>query len=125
MNLRPPRSTLTDTLFPYTALFRSHAGLSIARLDGPLYGGRATPARQQAGVDVEATVRRPPEHPLRQDPTIGGHHNSTSGRGMKRLLRPKGLIRVFAVQAAATGVTTRDTPTPTCFLDRPTMKHTV
>src|SRR3546814_15700462 len=23
MNLRPPRSTLTDTLFPYTTLFRS------------------------------------------------------------------------------------------------------
>src|SRR3546814_15098882 len=24
---RPPRSTRTDTLFPYTTLFRSHAGL--------------------------------------------------------------------------------------------------
>src|SRR3546814_9998947 len=24
MILRPPRSTLTDTLFPYTTLFRSH-----------------------------------------------------------------------------------------------------
>src|SRR3546814_5417936 len=23
---RPPRSTLTDTLFPYTTLFRSHTG---------------------------------------------------------------------------------------------------
>src|SRR3546814_17734717 len=25
MSLRPPRSTLTDTLFPYTSLFRSKA----------------------------------------------------------------------------------------------------
>src|SRR3546814_1131328 len=25
---RPPRSTRTDTLFPYTTLFRSHAGLA-------------------------------------------------------------------------------------------------
>src|SRR3546814_17661723 len=26
MRRRPPRSTRTDTLFPYTTLFRSHAG---------------------------------------------------------------------------------------------------
>src|SRR3546814_16999601 len=26
MSRRPPRSTLTDTLFPYTTLFRSHGG---------------------------------------------------------------------------------------------------
>src|SRR3546814_4016480 len=30
---RPPRSTRTDTLFPYTTLFRSE-GLNIIRLDG-------------------------------------------------------------------------------------------
>src|SRR3546814_6197768 len=28
---RPPRSTLTDTLFPYTTLFRSHAHLLTSR----------------------------------------------------------------------------------------------
>src|SRR3546814_5107051 len=28
---RPPRSTRTDTLFPYTTLFRSIAGAEIAR----------------------------------------------------------------------------------------------
>src|SRR3546814_2213232 len=28
---RPPRSTRTDTLFPYTTLFRSHAQASQAR----------------------------------------------------------------------------------------------
>src|SRR3546814_4680627 len=27
---RPPRSTRTDTLFPYTTLFRSQAGLKLA-----------------------------------------------------------------------------------------------
>src|SRR3546814_10218917 len=33
MILRPPRATLTDTLFPYTTLFRSalNAGLNAAR----------------------------------------------------------------------------------------------
>src|SRR3546814_2831293 len=35
---RPPRSTRTDTLFPYTTLFRS-----VAR--GPLIGGRVVAAR--------------------------------------------------------------------------------
>src|SRR3546814_3803071 len=29
---RPPRSTRTDTLFPYTTLFRSHGGHGLARL---------------------------------------------------------------------------------------------
>src|SRR3546814_17348706 len=29
---RPPRSTLTDTLFPYTTLFRSHEGALAAHV---------------------------------------------------------------------------------------------
>src|SRR3546814_8534914 len=29
MKRRPPRSTLTDTLFPYTTRFRSHAGEEV------------------------------------------------------------------------------------------------
>src|SRR3546814_21014402 len=46
---RPPRSTLTDTLFPYTALFRSmHVGVTqggglarpVLELDSGLGGGR-------------------------------------------------------------------------------------
>src|SRR3546814_3539607 len=36
---RPPRSTRTDTLFPYTTLFRSVAGLAAARKRGRI-GGR-------------------------------------------------------------------------------------
>src|SRR3546814_1254503 len=32
---RPPRSTRTDTLFPYTTLFRSIAGISIANHNAP------------------------------------------------------------------------------------------
>src|SRR3546814_16971440 len=31
--LRPPRSTLTDTLFPYTTLFRSVIGASLYQVD--------------------------------------------------------------------------------------------
>src|SRR3546814_1358684 len=32
---RPPRSTRTDTLFPYTTLFRSPAQAAVSRLRGP------------------------------------------------------------------------------------------
>src|SRR3546814_19282527 len=43
---RPPRSTLTDTLFPYTTLFRSQLsvgaeGLGLLCLDAPVSGGEA------------------------------------------------------------------------------------
>src|SRR3546814_8459756 len=34
MSRRPPRSTLTDTLFPYTTLFRSLAGGRVPALGG-------------------------------------------------------------------------------------------
>src|SRR3546814_12299385 len=34
MILRPPRSTRTDTLFPYTTLFRSQVGLVEAAVEG-------------------------------------------------------------------------------------------
>src|SRR3546814_1647370 len=30
---RPPRSTRTDTLFPYTTLFRSHVVLAVNKMD--------------------------------------------------------------------------------------------
>src|SRR3546814_4670482 len=44
---RPPRSTRTDTLFPYTTLFRSHAL--------PMFG---LPLRGERGVDVLVKLAR-------------------------------------------------------------------
>src|SRR3546814_5885560 len=44
---RPPRHTLTDTLFPYTTLFRS------GRLDGRQYRHRHQPGRRvMAGQEI-------------------------------------------------------------------------
>src|SRR3546814_18728345 len=43
---RPPRSTLTDTLFPYTTLFRSQVGALVAGHDG---GGKLPPVGQRHG----------------------------------------------------------------------------
>src|SRR3546814_7315619 len=51
---RPPRSTRTDTLFPYTTLFRSHHRLDLAR-------HRA----DEAGPGRGDQARRLPRHPRR------------------------------------------------------------
>src|SRR3546814_15891850 len=64
---RPPRSTRTDTLFPYTTLFRSHAGLLGAAPDGVDAGVRVLhvedrvvvgPAGDQVQVDRLLAVDR-------------------------------------------------------------------
>src|SRR3546814_5823049 len=50
MRLRPPRSTRTDTLFPYTTLFRSHRLYypPVPTFDGAFVGG--TIATNAAGA---------------------------------------------------------------------------
>src|SRR3546814_6699392 len=63
---RPPRSTRTDTLFPYTTLFRSPdpgllftTSLTFAVTIGDQVGLKAT---HQAGVPLHAEPRRSEEH---------------------------------------------------------------
>src|SRR3546814_7144232 len=68
---RPPRSTLTDTLFPYTTLFRSHHTLGNHRFrhqqpgigQGPLrtlpHGTRPYPAPTVAGEILPEGHRQP------------------------------------------------------------------
>src|SRR3546814_10368592 len=73
MKRRPPRSTRTDTLFPYTTLFRSlkRTTRSRAWLDmptlGPVWGGVAAqaknrpsirPIRGANGASIEASQTR-------------------------------------------------------------------
>src|SRR3546814_11838460 len=65
---RPPRSTRTDTLFPYTTLFRSHL-----QARGPEAGARADrllrhPGRELQGREpraLRARLRRPEGEPSR------------------------------------------------------------
>src|SRR3546814_8525725 len=70
----PPRSTLTDTLFPYTTLFRSpvEAQAAVAWLEGhslrkPLsrLGMGLRRVRRQAqgdDIDIDAAIERSEEH---------------------------------------------------------------
>src|SRR3546814_1383597 len=61
---RPPRSTRTDTLFPYTTLFRSFR----RRYRGPRSGRRATVLLSQQYLQdplSTASLRRPPHCAVR------------------------------------------------------------
>src|SRR3546814_10218136 len=59
MILRPPRSTRTDTLFPYTTLFRSglHLNRNLADLLRREPSARASEAASLTVIDVKATRR--------------------------------------------------------------------
>src|SRR3546814_5425227 len=49
---RPPRSTRTDTLFPYTTLFRSVVGEFAAAFSDKLVGLTGTPEQVKAAADA-------------------------------------------------------------------------
>src|SRR3546814_2244802 len=59
---RPPRSTRTDTLFPYTTLFRSSA--AVRRRRPADHGGRQPVAagRSRAGTAAGKLLHRSEEH---------------------------------------------------------------
>src|SRR3546814_14119449 len=50
MSPRPPRSTRTDTLFPYTTLFRSKA--ATAKAKAAVAPSKAAPAADAKGADA-------------------------------------------------------------------------
>src|SRR3546814_10114151 len=58
---RPPRSTRTDTLFPYTTLFLSHAGDHQAR--SPAGGPALHQPRRDAAIRHLRAEDRPGRHP--------------------------------------------------------------
>src|SRR3546814_5236573 len=64
---RPPRSTRTDTLFPYTTLFRSSSPsrLSAPRSDGP--DTAAAPRKPHAPLPVRSGARNSPASPDNRD----------------------------------------------------------
>src|SRR3546814_7061978 len=73
MILRPPRSTRTDTLFPYTTLFRSFS-ITTARVSGTAGRGNGTicsssvsslaagPLRSRRTSSLNAALKRSEEH---------------------------------------------------------------
>src|SRR3546814_13694669 len=74
MKRRPPRSTRTDTLFPYTTLFRSPSPCSAARKGGAAGAPPETAAHRAAGTPRAACPSseqdRRQSSPLRRNPRI-------------------------------------------------------
>src|SRR3546814_5744068 len=66
---RPPRSTRTDTLFPYTALFRSQRAVERnverARLDAQMFAAQRAVERERITEHVRPDLCSPPSGRLR------------------------------------------------------------
>src|SRR3546814_18772249 len=85
---RPPRSTRTDTLFPYTTLFKAdHGGLSQRRRDGYRHlwrrGGRAAILQAWRG---KADPARGGAH--RRDPAAAAEARGEQSVGLHAALWP-------------------------------------
>src|SRR3546814_6109940 len=108
MRRRPPRSTRTDTLFPYTTLFRSLSA-AVARAARPLaaaqpesdaranHSGRRPRARRRIGLDragtAEAAAPAPRRHPRVALPRASGHRPLEHRRGENHSRpAPEGLV---------------------------------
>src|SRR3546814_20002696 len=73
---RPPRSTRTDTLVPYTTLFRSRDGTS---------GDRTS---EMANLFKPDQRRRPRERRPRERPVLKKVVNPSDQAGLARIVRP-------------------------------------
>src|SRR3546814_16945741 len=80
---RPPRSTRTDTLFPYTTLFRSGGRARRAGTAGAGRGGRRRRARETAGAARGRTAGT--EESLRLQP----RRHRGAGRGAAGRQQPR------------------------------------
>src|SRR3546814_7342415 len=90
---RPPRSTRTDTLFPYTTLFRSvlRRGLSHLRSAGHTSGARCHPAQGLcSGVPVARAAGRGQEDAGEHRPDLGRE----AGRSEEHTSELQSLMRI-------------------------------
>src|SRR3546814_3751519 len=92
MNRRPPRSTRTNTLFPYTTLFRS------AGIDGEITQGTHQPCADKAGCagDEDPVLRchlGSAFRPTSDEPCVGGRHRPFRRRSEEHTSELKSLMR--------------------------------
>src|SRR3546814_1661861 len=74
---RPPRSTRTDTLFPYTTLFRS-------LLDALAHLGKVEPGRHDVGAALQVGDGLEQRH----------HHQAVAGRSEEHTSELQSLMRI-------------------------------
>src|SRR3546814_12624375 len=85
MSRPPPRSTRTDTLFPYTTLFRSHVGDNVMAVFGAPVAHDNDPERAVRTAlalhQAARTIEMPGESPLRLHIGIAAGQVVASGTG--------------------------------------------
>src|SRR3546814_1531047 len=86
---RPPRSTRTDTLFPYTTLFRSAAGRGADHRDR-LAAEHARDVGGGAGHPVDGVL----EHARQAVVVLGRHHEQAVGRSEEHTSELQSLMRI-------------------------------
>src|SRR3546814_13102243 len=115
---RPPRSTRTDTLFPYTTLFRSVDADVVARHPALV---RHQPAGLERDVVLEARVDRVEEAVARiQEVAVAlmhlqrrrDHHLRPEHQRSQRRRRCDRAIVIGVAQAHAAGTVLADLPLP-------------
>src|SRR3546814_12902561 len=93
MTRRPPRSTRTDTLFPYTTLFRSLPEVA-------LYETGRNYRRLIAMTKDLAPIRTAVVHPVDAPSLLGAVEAAKAGLILPVLVGPEAKIRAAAAQAA-------------------------
>src|SRR3546814_19261825 len=92
--LRPPRSTLTDTLFPYTTLFRSVVGFAGTSMSGPRAGAPVLRSAEAERVSAMRVVQAwPDRNPIAA--LTDASRGSPSGR-----LRSSSAAQLFGMRDA-------------------------
>src|SRR3546814_12654189 len=89
---RPPRSTRTDTLFPYTTLFRSGDADAVAELVRRIAAGERDLLRAVQDVDAQDRCMRRHLHRLPAAGVAGGQdvaHQSLAGRVRRHRSAPR------------------------------------
>src|SRR3546814_9401585 len=91
---RPPRSTRTDTLFPYTTLFRSPAQYDPATVIAPTLAGAATDPNAPIplnGPQVPA-IGQQPLPPQGPPPATGQQRQQSPAEALREAARRSSLI---------------------------------
>src|SRR3546814_4732152 len=105
---RPPRSTRTDTLFPYTTLFRSDfAALALHQLErlGLQPAFDAPPERLERAADMQAVAIEPDRARRGRRPVDRSEEHTSELQSLMR--------NSYAVFCLKKKNTSKSTPTPT------------
>src|SRR3546814_12791437 len=114
MILRPPRSTRTDTLFPYTTLFRSRRQRPVPAGHAPArarLAGEGAPERARSrhlGHALAAQAHRPDHQPV----GAAGRRDRLHRSRLERTVRPAGGARPRPAGPPAPYVQRQAAPTP-------------